>query len=80
MGEWNDMRESFIFTNGVSLSGLKNERTEIREIKAARKVKGESKKGENQRQEALNTVCKFCPNLRLIPEPYISGTDVQQSN
>lgn len=72
------MGECPIFTGGTSLRGLKNESTEIQEMKAAEKVKRKPRQGENQRQEAPDFVYKFCPNLRLTPKPHIGGTDVKQ--
>lgn len=41
---------------------------------------GESRKGESQRWEVLNSVYKFCLNLRLTPELYLCGTHIRQSN
>lgn len=72
------MGECPIFTGGTSLLGLKNESTEIQEMKAAEKVKRKPRQGENQRQAALNFLYKFCPNLKLIPEPHVG--DIKQSH
>ena len=58
MGECNDMGDCPIFTGGTSLYGLKNDNTEIREMKAAGKVKGKPRQGESQKQ-APKFVYKF---------------------